>query len=351
LMRGLFLGAAIVAIAASAQAQTYVWHLPPGVAPPPIPSDNPMSPEKVALGRRLFYDADLSRDGTTSCGTCHEQHRAFTEGNASHPGVGGVPGRRNVMALANAAYFTPLTWADPRQHSLEEQMLVPLQGTHPVEMGMAGEDAELATRLGADPCYRQMFADAFPETKGRIDVAAMGKALASFERTLISYDAPYDQFRRGDRGALSDQARRGMALFSSLHCDACHAGVNFTDLKFHNIGLYDQDGKGAYPARDHGLIEITQKSSDEGAVRTPSLRNVALTGPYMHDGSVKSLANAIRHHMDGTSPLKDKALSGLTATDAGVEDLVAFLQSLTDQGFVTNPDFALPKLACGKPNY
>ncbi len=350
-MRGLFLGAAMVAIAASAQAQTYVWHLPPGVAPPPVPGGNPMSPEKVALGRRLFYDADLSRDGTTSCGTCHEQHRAFTEGNASHPGVGGVPGRRNVMALGNAAYFTPLTWADPRQHSLEEQMLVPLQGTHPVEMGMAGEDAELATRLSADPCYRQMFTDAFPETKGRIDVVAMGKALASFERTLISYDAPYDRFRRGDQSALPNQARHGMALFSSLRCDACHAGANFTDLKFHNIGLYDQDGKGAYPARDHGLIEITEKSSDEGAIRTPSLRNVALTGPYMHDGSVKSLADAVRHHLDGTSPLKDAALRGVTANDADIGDLVAFLQSLSDQGFVTNPDFALPKLACGKPNY
>jgi len=352
-MRGLFLGAALAmtAITAFAQAQTYVWHLPPGVAPPPVPSDNPMSPEKVALGRRLFYDADLSRDGTTSCGTCHEQHRAFTEGNASHPGVGGVPGRRNVMALANAAYFTPLTWADPRQHSLEEQMLVPLQGTHPVEMGMAGEDAELATRLSADPCYRQMFADAFPQTKGRIDVDAVGKALASFERTLISYDAPYDRFRRGDQGALSDQATRGMALFSSLHCDACHAGTNFTDLKFHNIGLYDQDGTGAYPARDHGLIEITEKSSDEGAIRTPSLRNVALTGPYMHDGSVKSLTDAIRRHLDGTSALKDKALRGVAASESDIADLVAFLQSLTDQGFVTNPDFALPKLACGRPNY
>jgi cytochrome c peroxidase len=352
-MRGLFLGVALAmaAVAASAQAQTYVWHLPPSVAPPPVPADNPMSPAKVALGRRLFYDADLSRDGTTSCGTCHEQHRAFTEGNASHPGVGGVPGRRNVMALANAAYFTPLTWADPGQHGLEEQMLVPLQGTHPVEMGMAGEDAELATRLSADPCYRQMFTEAFPETKGHIDVAAMGNALASFERTLISYNAPYDQLRRGDQGALSDQARRGMALFSSLHCDSCHAGTNFTDLKFHNIGLYDADGKGAYPARDHGLIEITQKPADEGAIRTPSLRNVALTGPYMHDGSVKSLADAIRRHLEGTSPLKDAALRGVTANDADVGDLVAFLQSLADRGFVTNPDFALPKLACGKPNY
>jgi cytochrome c peroxidase len=352
-MRWLLLGAALVAMAAGAAAQSaaYDWHLPPGVAPPPVPADNPMSQAKVALGRRLFYDADLSLDGTTSCGTCHEQHRAFTEGNASHPGVGGVPGRRNVMALGNAAYFTPLTWAEPAQHSLEQQLLVPLQGTHPIEMAMAGKDAELARRLSADPCYQQMFAAAFPETRGRIDVSAVGKALASFERTLISYDSPYDRFRRGDSTALSDAALRGQKLFASLGCESCHAGANFTDLKFHNIGLYDEDGKGAYPARDRGLIEITQRASDEGAVRTPSLRNVALTGPYMHDGSVKTLADAIRRHMDGASPLRDTALKNAHASDAEIGDLVAFLQSLTDQGFVTNPDFALPKIACGKANY
>jgi cytochrome c peroxidase len=352
-MRRRLLGAALTVMAASATAQapSYVWRLPAGVSPPSVPADNPMSDAKVALGRRLFYDADLSLDGTTSCGTCHEQHRAFTEGNASHPGVGGVPGRRNVMALANAAYFTPLTWADPTQHSLEQQMLVPLQGTHPVEMGMAGKDAELAKRLSADPCYQQMFAAAFPETDGRIDVTAVGKALASFERTLVSYDAPYDRFRRGDKTALSDAAQRGLNLFADLHCQTCHAGVNFTDLKFHNIGLYDENGAGAYPARDHGLIEITQHSEDEGAIRTPSLRNVTLTGPYMHDGSVKNLADAVRRHVDGASPLRDNALKGVSASEADVNDLVAFLQSLTDTGFVTNPDFALPKIACGKPNY
>jgi cytochrome c peroxidase len=355
-MRRLLLGAALTVMAASALAQTpsYIWHLPPGVIPPPVPADNPMSDAKVALGRRLFYDADLSLDGTISCGTCHEQHRAFTEGNASHPGVGGVPGRRNVMALANAAYFTPLTWADPTQHGLEQQMLVPLQGTHPVEMGMAGKDAELAKRLSADPCYQQMFAAAFPDTGGRIDVAAVGKALASFERTLISYDAPYDRFRRGDKTAMSDTAQRGLKLFTVRHCETCHAEPDFTDLKFHNIGLYDEDGAGAYPARDHGLIEVTQRAGDEGRVRTPSLRNVALTGPYMHDGSVKSLADAIRRHLDGdaaASPLRDGALKGVSASDADINDLVGFLQSLTDSGFVTNPDFALPKLVCGKPNY
>jgi cytochrome c peroxidase len=353
-IRHLIFGAAFAAISVASFAATpaYVWHLPPGVAPPPVPADNPMSDAKVMLGRRLFYDADLSADGTTSCATCHEQHRAFTEGNASHPGVGGVPGRRNEMALANVAYFTPLTWADPTQHQLEAQMRVPLLGNHPVEMGMAGRDGEVATRLGADSCYQQMFQAAFPEDKGRIDVGTVGKALAAFERTLISYDAPYDRFKRGDAGAISDTAKQGAALFSSLGCASCHAGANFTDLKFHDIGLYNEGGTGAYPARDHGLIEISGKAADEGAIRTPSLRNVALTGPYMHDGSVKSLADAIRRHLDGAAnPLRDVALRGVKADDQQVTMLAAFLESLSDTGFVTNPDFALPKMACGKPNY
>ncbi len=353
-MRWLLLSAVLVAATATAFAQTpaaFVWHLPPGVTPPAVPADNPMSDAKVALGRRLFYDADLSRDGTTSCATCHGQHRAFTEGNATHPGVGGAPGRRNVMALANVAYFSPLTWADPTQQSLEEQLLVPLKGTHPVEMGMAGMDQELARRLAEDPCYRQMFLAAFPDTNGRIDTETMAKALASFERTLISYDAPYDRFRRGDRAAISDAARHGAALFSTLRCVDCHAGPNFTDMRFHAIGLYNEDGAGAYPASDHGLIEITGKATDEGAIRTPSLRNVALTGPYMHDGSIKSLADAIRRHVGAANPLRDKALRNVAMDDRNVDELVAFLQSLTDTGFVTNPDFALPKAACGKPNY
>ncbi len=332
-MRRLLLGAALAAMTATGFAATpaYVWHLPPGVTPPPVPANNPMSDAKVALGRRLFYDADLSIDGTTSCATCHEQHRAFTEGNASHPGVGGVPGRRNVMALANVAYFDPLTWADSTQRYLEQQMRVPVFGTHPVEMGMAGKEDELARRLSADDCYRQMFRAAFPNNNGRIDTDSVGKALASFERSLISYDAPYDRFRRGDDGALSQRAKEGLVRFAGNGCTGCHSGDNFTDLKFHAVKA------GAFPDRDRGLIEITGKSDDEGAIRTASLRNVALTMPYLHDGSAKTLPDAIRRHA--------------AIDDRDMDDIVAFLQSLSDTGFVTNPDFALPKMACGKPNY
>lgn len=335
--------------AAAAQGGGYDWRLPPGTSPPPVPADNPMTEAKVELGRRLFYDADLSRDGTTSCATCHEQHRAFTEGNASHPGVGGVPGRRNVMALANAGYFRPLTWADPQQRQLEGQALVPLMGEYPVEMGMAGMDAELTRRLSQDDCYREMFAKAFPEAQGVMDRTTITRALASFQRTLISYRSAYDLSRRGGP-ALSPQAQRGEKLFKGDgHCAACHSGANFTDLKFHRIGLYNEDGKGGYPARDHGLIEITQNPSDEGAIRTPSLRNVALTGPYMHDGSVTDLTEAIRRHLDAASPKRDRQLSGVRLDPGQLADVTAFLQSLSDQAFVTDPAFALPRMACGKP--
>jgi cytochrome c peroxidase len=349
-MRGLVLVALLLgaATAALAAAPAYVWHLPAGIAPPLVPAGNPMSDAKVELGRRLFYDADLSLDGTTSCATCHEQHRAFTEGNANHPGVGGAKGRRNVMALGNVAYLNPLTWADPTQHTLEAQLLVPMLGTHPVEMGMAGKEADIATRLAADDCYKLMFAAAFPDQQGRINVGTVGKALASFERSLVSYGSPYDKFRGGVVTAISDSAKRGAKLFAA-ECSGCHSGINFTDMKFHNIGLYDVDGAGGYPASDHGLVEISGKPADEGAIRTPSLRNVALTGPWMHDGSVISLEDAIRRHFDGSSKLRDARLKQKRPDDKRLADLVSFLQSLSDAGFVTDPALALPKMACGKP--
>lgn len=336
-------------LAGGSEADTaFDWHLPPGVAPPPVPADNVMSAAKVELGRRLFYDADLSIDGTTSCATCHEQHRAFTEGNATHPGVKGAPGRRNVMGLANVGYFAPLTWADPRQQTLEAQALVPMMGERPVEMGMGGADYELARRLRSDDCYPRMFRAAFPERGGEISTGTVTMALAAFERTLLSYDSPYDKFRRGDRGALSGAAQRGLAVFHSLNCDSCHAGDNFSDRKFHHLGLYSESEAEARPTHDHGLKEITGTASDEGAIRTPSLRNVALTGPYMHDGSITKLGDAIAAHLQGDG-VRDPELKGLAINAAQQADLLAFLDSLSDRTFVTDPALALPRTACGRP--
>jgi cytochrome c peroxidase len=295
-------------------APAWQWDLPAGVAPPPVPADNPMSAAKVALGRRLFYDADLSLDGTTACATCHEQKRGFGDGNATHPGVTGEPGRRNVPGLANVAWFSPLTHADPRQTTLEAQVSVPVLGTHPVEMGMNGHAAEIAARLSRDGCYRRMFAEAFPEHEGRIDYADVTRALASFERTLVSYGSAYDH-----------GAREGQAAFRRA-CAGCHAGVRFTDLAYHRLGPVDP------AAPDQGLYEVTGREADRGRFRTPSLRNVAMTGPWWHDGSAKSLEAAIARH-------------GLAPTPA----LVAFLHGLDDKGFVTDPATRLPDSACGKP--
>jgi cytochrome c peroxidase len=321
------------AAAPAAHPSPWQWNLPAGVAPPRVPTENPISAAKVALGRRLFYDADLSIDGTISCGTCHEQRHAFSDGNRTHGGVGEAMGRRNVMPLANVAYFAPLTWADPGLRRLEKQALVPMTGTHPVEMGMKGKDSELARRLAVDPCYRRMVAAAFPD--GRIDTGNVTMAIATFERTLLSFDSPYDRFRRGDDGAISAQAKAGARLFEK-DCAGCHAGPNFTDGKFHNIGLHGGNG---VPATDHGLREVTDTPQDEGAFRTPSLRNVMFTAPYMHDGSVSDLAGAIRGHALPST-------AGRALGEGDLSRVIAFLQSLNDTAFTTNPDFALPKRAC-----
>lgn len=340
-MRGVWLALIFVGLAATVAVFSHPlsdwhWNLPDGVAPPPVPKDNPMSAAKVELGRRLFYDADLSVDGTTSCGTCHEQHRGFTEGNRTHGGVGGTPGRRNVMPLANVAYFSPLTWADSSQHRLEKQAMVPLMGLHPVEMGMMGHDAELARRLAADSCYQQMFVAAFRD--GQINTERVTMAIAAFERTLISFDSPYDRFRRGDIDAISDQAKSGAKIFEKT-CASCHAGPNFTDGKYHNIGL---NKRNAISVMDHGLREATGIPQDEGMFRTPSLRNIVLTGPYMHDGSVSNLTDAIRGHASPSGV-------GHTLSDRDLSRVLAFLQLLSDRTFVTNPNFSLPKSARGKP--
>lgn len=301
------------ALAAAAFAPAFDWRLPAGVAPPPVPRENPMSPAKFELGRRLFYEADLSVDGTLACSGCHEQHRAFADGGATRPGVGGAAGRRNVMGLANAGYLSPLTWADPSLRRLEDQVHVPVFGTAPVEMGMAGQEAEIVRRLSADACYRRMFAEAFP-AEPDIDMAKVAKALAAFQRTLVSRSAPYD------RGV-----RPGAAAFRRAGCPACHSGPLLTDQRFHVLA----------PGPDAGLFEKTGRAGDRHAFRTPSLRNVELTGPYLHDGSAATLAAAVAAHGRRLAPADLQA----------VED---FLLSLTDRAFVEDPRFALPRSFCGE---
>jgi cytochrome c peroxidase len=305
-----------------AGASAPAWRWPAGIAAPVVPSGNPMTAAKIELGRRLFYDADLSRDGTLSCASCHEQRHGFADSVAARAGATGEPGRRNAPGLANVAWFPRLTHADPAQIGLEAQVAVPLFDAHPVEMGMAGHEAELSTRLGRDACYRTMFASAFPASAGRIDTQAIAKALASFERTMVSFG------NDDDRGRLSFEAKAGRAVFDRA-CASCHPGAHFSDMAYHRLDARDP------PAADPGLIEKTGAPADLGKFRTAPLRNVALSAPYWHDGSEPTLAGAVARHRLGLS----------TGDSARV---IAFLIGLTDAEFVSRKALARPNKACGR---
>ncbi len=348
----------------------YAWPLPPGFPRPVVPADNPMTPEKIELGRHLFYDRRLSDNGTQSCASCHEQARAFTEPRATSVGSTGQAHPRNSMGLANVAYAATLTWANPLLLTLEQQALVPMFGREPVELGLAGTEDRLFARLRAEPRYAALFPRAFPGGGDAFTVANVARALATFERTLISGRSPYDrQVYGGDPTALSASAVRGAELFNSerLECFHCHNGFNLTDsvnyqgrgsfeARFHNTGLYNVGGAGAYPEPNTGVFSITGLASDMGRFRAQSLRNVAVTAPYMHDGSVATLGEAIDHYAAGgrtiasgpnagvgrESPLRSGFLRGFAVTPEERADLIAFLESLTDQEFLTNPAHADP---------
>jgi cytochrome c peroxidase len=344
----------------------FVWNLPPWAPRPVVPADNPMNTAKVELGRRLFYDREMSASGAMACASCHDQAKAFSDGQRVPIGISGVPGPRNAMSLTNVAYLPVLTWANPTLTRLELQAIRPMFGLHPVEMGMFGREDQIFARLGADPTYRQLFASAFPKTRGDINLTAVVRALAAFERTLLSFDSPYDRYKyAGDANAISDQAKRGETLFfgERLQCGRCHSGLNLTDnlvhegrprapAVFHNTGLHNLDGNGVYPSPNHGIHEITKLPGDEGRMRTPSLRNIALTAPYMHDGSLSTLRDVVLLHYaqqgyavargQAPNPLRSRFIGGFEISEPELEDLMAFLGSLTDAGFVTAPGLSDP---------
>lgn len=349
---------------------TYAWDLPAGFPEPRVPDDNPMSAAKVELGRFLFHDRRLSGNETQSCADCHRQDLAFTDALPVGIGSTGEAHPRGSMSLANIAYASRLTWANPVLDGLEEQALVPLFGEQPVELGLAGREDELLARLRDDPAYPALFAEAFPRDADPISVGNVVRALASFQRTLLSGDSPYDRYTyQADDTALSESAQRGRDLFFSerLECFHCHGGFGFTDsvqhdgsvsaeVAFHNNALYNIDGRGGYPAPNRGLFEHTGERRDMGRFRAPTLRNIAVTAPYMHDGSIATLDEVIDHYAAGgrtilegpnagigaESPLKSIFLHGFTLTDEERADLLAFLHSLTDATFLRDPRFASP---------
>ncbi|HEX4341583.1 MAG TPA: MbnH family di-heme enzyme [Polyangiaceae bacterium] len=346
----------------------FEWNLPPGFPVPLVPDDNPMTSDKVSLGRYLFYDVRLSHNQTESCSTCHQQALAFTDGKAHGVGSTGMVHPRGPMSLANVAYASTLTWANPLQTDLEHQALVPMFGDDPVELGLVSAD-ELVARLATVPEYTALFGQAWHEDPAPITLAHVTQALASFERTLISGRSAYDRFQYGDTSALTDSAQRGYALFNSdeVGCFHCHVGFAFTDhvnwagkafldRPYHNTGLYNIDGEGAYPEPNTGVEHVTHEPGDMGRFKAPTLRNIAVTAPYMHDGSVATLDEALDHYGAGgrtitsgpnaghgnLNPLKDPVIQPFTLSAEQRTALIAFLNSLTDDAFLRAPTLSDP---------
>jgi cytochrome c peroxidase len=319
-----------------------------------------MSAEKVALGRRLFFDPRLSGNGTQSCSSCHQPARAFTDGRAHALGSTGASHPRSAMSLANVAYSASLTWADPGVRALEDQAIVPMTNTHPVEMGMRGHEKEVLARLRAEPAYDVLFPRAFPGDGDPVTLVNVRKAIACFERTLLSGDSPYDRFVwRDDPAALSEAARRGMKLFFSdrLACNKCHAGFTFSGPAvwqgsraappaFFNNGLDAASG-----TADPGLFTVSRRRGDRGRFRAPTLRNIAATGPYMHDGRFATLDAVLDHYARGGTPRRNRSplTGGFSITPEEKCDVIAFLESLTDEGFLRDPRFSDPWPRAGHP--
>ena len=365
-------GAALIASIAIwlTTSREFEWNIPQNMPRPDAPVDNPMSKEKVELGRLLFYDTRLSANATTACATCHIQALAFTDGKPRSIGATGEVHPRSSMSLVNVAYVSRLTWANPLLEHLEDQALTPMFGDDPIEMGLGGHEDELVRLLRSDADYADAIPEVFPNDADPYSVLNVVRAIAAFTRSIVSFDAPYDRYLAGDASAMDAAAERGMELFFSerLECFHCHGGFNFTDstthentrierVGFHNTGLYNIDLNGAYPADNTGLFDMTGHRRDMGRFRAPTLRNIAVTAPYMHDGSIASLDEVLAHYQRGgrliaegpfagdgrKSPFKSAFVKGFELTDDERADLLAFLHALTDESVLHDPALSDPR--------
>jgi cytochrome c peroxidase len=324
-----------------------------------VPADNALEPARIALGRRLYFETRLSRDGTVACATCHDASRGFTDRRPLSEGIGDKVGRRNAPTTANALLLQVQFW-DGRADSLEAQAKLPI--TNPIEMGMRDDKAVVAAIAG-DASYQADFKKAYGRPVNFDDLA---RAIASFERTLIFLDAPYDRFAAGDPGALTESEKRGFALFhGKARCVGCHqlnsSNPLGTNHKFHNIGVSarHQDFEAlavkalkaleaagdSREAQDRLALEtdlselgrfvVTKNRADIGGFRTSQLRNVGVTGPYMHDGSLQTLWDVVDHYNKGgePNPYLDGGIEPLALSEAEVSDLVSFMFALTDRRF------------------
>lgn len=289
--------------------------LPAGLKSFRVPTDNPMSAEKVELGKQLFFDPRLSRDDTVSCATCHDPDKGWSNGEAFATGIREQVGGRSSPTIINSAYQYFHFW-DGRAKGLEEQALGPIQ--NPIEMDMTLE--EVVEKIGNIPGYQEQFQNVFGS---EVTAEALGKAIAAFERTILSGDAPYDRFVAGDKSALSEAAQRGYEIFfNRARCSSCHAPPNFSDRGFHNIGIGIDDDE-----PDVGRFAETDLLGDRGSFKTPTLREIQRTGPYMHDGRLKTLADVVDYYNKGgtPNPQLDEEIFPLQLTDEQKADLVAFL--------------------------
>jgi cytochrome c peroxidase len=302
---------------------------PLGLPPVPIPADNPPTADTIALGRRLYYDKQLSGDDTVACSHCHNPDLYFTDGRPVSLGVGGKTGTRNAPTVLNAA-FQPVQFWDGRATSLEDQAGGPIQ--NPVEMNQSHD--VMVAKIGRMKDYQSAFDKAFG--KGPITAHKVVQAIASFERTLLSGNSPFDRYQYGgDKTAMPESAIRGLAIFRDKtkgNCVTCHTIQDqfalFSDGKFHNLGAgLDADGN----LKDQGRYNETHLDADRGAFRTPTLRDVAKTAPYMHDGSLKTLKDVVDFYVGGgtSNPYRDKDIKELKLSGPERADLVAFLEALT----------------------
>jgi len=344
---------------------------------PEFPQNNPFTKEKKRLGRYLFFDKSLSGNGSMSCASCHQPEKAFTDGRRVAVGSTGQAHSRNTPTLLNVAYMHPLTWSSPLIQELEKQILIPLFSDAPLEMGVSGNERVILATLQAQELYQELFEAAFPGQVEAIEFHNIVLAIASFVRSIVSFNTDFDRYAYGgDDAALSASQLRGLNLFMSekLECHHCHGGINFSqssthalgnsfDKPFHNTGLYNLQGTGDYPSIDRGLFDVTGLPRDMGRFKAPSLRNVALTAPYMHDGSVESLREVIEIYAEGgrnvkfgeyagdgrANPHKSIFVRPLNLLESDIDDLVEFLHALTDENVLVDPRLTDPWLAASAP--
>jgi cytochrome c peroxidase len=304
----------------------------PPLGLPPIfwPEDNPYTPEKAELGKLLYFDRRMSSDGSVSCASCHMPEKAFTDGAAVSTGIAAQKGGRSAPTVINRAYSTLQFW-DGRAASLEEQAKGPLSNALEMtsEKEASAAHQTCVERLRKVPGYVQRFERVFGTPKFGID--HVSKAIATFERTVLSGNAPYDRYQAGDLKAMTAEQVRGKDIFfQRAACDACHIGFNFTDGSYANTGIGMDK-----PNPDMGRFLVTGRAEEKGAFKTPTLREVEHTAPYMHDGSLKSLEEVVEHYNKGgiKNPQLDQRMKPLGFSEQDKRDLVAFLKALSGEGW------------------